>query len=84
MLIRDRVDQNGRPSYTGNLNFNPAATRNTTGNALADALLGNFRTYSEASADPVGFFRFSQPGAFVQDSWKVTRKLSLELGVRWE
>ena len=83
-LIRDRVDQNGRAAYTGNVSFNTAANINTTGNALADALLGNFRTYSEASSDPLGFFRFWQPGAFVADTWRVNRRLSLELGLRWE
>jgi hypothetical protein len=83
-MIRDRVDQNGRSSYTGNITFNTAGNTNTTGNSLADALLGNFRTYSEASADPIGFFRFSQPGAFIQDSWRVSRKLSVDFGVRWE
>ena len=83
-VVRDRVDQNGRPAYTGNITFNTSGNPNTTGNALADALIGNFRTYTEASADPVGFFRFTQPMAFVQDSWKVSRKLSLELGLRYE
>lgn len=83
-IIRDRVDQNGRPADTGSLTFNASGNSNTTGNALADALLGNFRTYQEASADPMGFFRFWQPGAFVQDSWKATRRLSLEFGLRWE
>ncbi len=83
-IIRDRVDQNGRPNYTGNLTFNATGNTNTTGNALADALLGNFRTYSESSSDPMGFFRFWQPGAFVQDSWRVTRRLNFELGLRWE
>ena len=83
-LVRDRVDQNGRSYYTGNITFNTSGNINTTGNALADALTGNFRTYTEASADPVGFFRFTQPMAFVQDSWKVNRKLSLEFGIRYE
>jgi hypothetical protein len=83
-IIRDRVDQNGRSSYTGNVAFSTSGNSNTTGNALADALLGNFRTYQEASADPLGFFRFWQPGAFAQDSWRVSHRLSLELGVRWE
>jgi hypothetical protein len=83
-LVRDRVDQNGRPNYTGNVSYSTSGNPNTTGNALADALLGNFRSYTEASADPIGFFRFTQPMAFVQDSWKVSRKLSLELGLRYE
>lgn len=84
VYIRDRVDQNGRPYYTGSISFNASNNPNTTGNALADALLGNFKSYTEASADPVGFFRFTQPEAFVQDSWKVNSKLSLEIGVRYQ
>ncbi len=82
--IRDRVDQNGRSPVTGNVTFQTSGNTNSTGNAVADMLLGNFYNFNEAGSDPVGFFRFSQPGAFVQDSWKVTRKLSLEIGVRWE
>ena len=84
VYIRDRIDQNGRPTYNGNVSFNASGNPITTGNAIADALLGNFSSYSEASADPVGQFRFSQPEAFVQDTWKATRNLSLEFGVRWQ
>ena len=86
VYIRDRVDQNGRPNYNGNISFNgsSATSTNTTGNGLADALLGNFASYQEANADPVGHFRFSQPEAFVQDTWKATRRLSVEYGVRWQ
>jgi hypothetical protein len=84
VYIRDRIDQNGRPNYNGNVAFNINNNPNTTGNALADALLGNFQSYQEANADPVGHFRFSQPEAFVQDTWKATRNLSVELGMRWQ
>ena len=86
VYIRGRVDQNGRPNYNGNITFNGSSNTspNTTGNGLADALLGNFASYQEANADPVGHFRFSQPEAFVQDTWKATRNLSLEFGVRWQ
>ena len=90
VVIRDRVDQNGRPTYTGTANFAPASgncrstSSNTTCNSLADSFLGNFSSYSEASADPTGHFRFTQPEAYVQDSWKLTRKLSVEYGVRWQ
>jgi hypothetical protein len=84
IFIRNRVDQNGRPQYLGQINFTTSSSTNTTGNALADALIGNFAQYTEANADPTGHFRFNQPEAFVQDTWKIARKLSLELGVRWQ
>ncbi|HWS90645.1 MAG TPA: carboxypeptidase regulatory-like domain-containing protein [Pyrinomonadaceae bacterium] len=84
LIYRNRIDQNGRTTYAGNVAFNTAGNTRTTGNALADALLGNFRTYSESSIDPVGFFRFTQTEAFVNDSWKVGPRLSLELGVRYQ
>ncbi|HRH46038.1 MAG TPA: carboxypeptidase-like regulatory domain-containing protein, partial [Pyrinomonadaceae bacterium] len=44
-----QIYQNGRSLYAGNVAFNNSQNTNTTGNSLADALLGNFRTYSEAS-----------------------------------
>jgi Carboxypeptidase regulatory-like domain len=80
--IRNRKDQNGRSGYTGNLAFNTNATR-STGNSFADALLGNFRSYSEANDDPIGFFRFNQFEAFATDSWKARRNLSIEFGARF-
>ena len=85
VVIRNRKDQNSRSSYAGNVNFsNTSSNPNTTGNALADALMGNFRSYDESSDDPIGFFRYTQYHAFVDDSWRVTRSLSLELGLRYE
>lgn len=84
LVYRNRIDQNGRTTYAGNLAFNTGGNTRTSNNAMADALLGNFRTYGEASLDPLGFFRFTQFEAFVNDSWKVNSRLSLELGVRWQ
>jgi Carboxypeptidase regulatory-like domain len=85
VYVRNRVDQNGRPSYTGNISFNsPTGDAYTSGNALADAFLGAFNSYQEASADPTGHFRFNQPEIFAQDTWKAFRNLSIEYGVRWQ
>jgi hypothetical protein len=84
VYIRNRKDQNGRPNYTGNVTFNASGNTSSTGNAVADALLGNFRTYTESDLDPVAFFRFSQYDAYATNSWKATRKLSLEFGVRYQ
>lgn len=83
-VTRNRIDQNARTTYAGQVDFSTGSNTRTTNNAFADALLGNFRTYSEQALDPVGFFRFTQTEAFVADSWKVNRKLSLELGMRYQ
>jgi Cna protein B-type domain./TonB-dependent Receptor Plug Domain. len=89
VMVRNRKDQNGRSIYTGNLTFDSGSTATsannpfTTRNAFADALLGNFRTYTEANDDPIGFFRFNQVEAYATDSWKVLRNLSLEFGARF-
>jgi hypothetical protein len=82
IYVRDRVDQNGRTNHAGDVSFNPSGNPNTTSNAWADALLGNFRTYNEAELDPVGFFRFSQVEGFLSDNWRVGRTLSVEAGLR--
>ena len=84
LVTRNRKDQNGRFAYTGAVNFNPSGNPNSTGWAFADALLGNFRTYSEGADDPIGFFRFTQYSGFASDTWRVNPNLSLELGVRYE
>jgi hypothetical protein len=83
-ISRNRKDQNGRAAYLGDVTFNASGNPNSTSNALADALLGNFRTYNEASADPVGFFRFTAYQAFASDTWRVRPNLSIEAGLRWE
>jgi hypothetical protein len=76
--------QNSRPnSYNGAINFSTNGNPNTTGNPFADALMGNFQTFTQQSADPTGAFRFSDTEAYVNDSWRVNRKLSLELGLRY-
>jgi hypothetical protein len=84
-VIRNRKDQNSRSDYAGNVTFNTGGgNTNSTGNSLADALLGNFQDYKEASDDPTGHFRFTQYHAFVTDNWKILRNLSLEFGMRYE
>jgi hypothetical protein len=83
MVIRNRKDQNGRSRYAGQVDFNATGNNRTTGHSFADALLGNFRTYTEAQSDPMGFFRFWQAEGFVSDDWRLSRNLSLELGLRY-
>src|SRR5690606_6953607 len=83
-ISRNRKDQNGRANYFGRVVFNASGNPNSTSNSVADMLLGNFRTYEEASADPVGFFRFTTYQGFVSDTWRLRPNLSVEVGVRYE
>lgn len=84
MYARNRKDQNSRPdSYNGAITFSTNGNPNTTGDPFADALMGNFQSFRQQSADPVGHFRYNDFEAYVNDSWKVSRKLSLELGLRY-
>jgi hypothetical protein len=84
MIIRNRKDQNGRSLYDGSISFDSSGNTSTTGYSFADSLLGNFKSYTEAAYDPMGRYRYTEPSLFVDDSWKVSRKLSLNLGVRYE
>lgn len=59
----------------GNPNFNF--------NTWGDFLLGNASQYSQASRDIVPDLQFWNVEAFVQDDWKVTRRLNVDLGLRW-
>jgi hypothetical protein len=83
-VIRYRKDQNGRSDYDGNVTFNTSGNSMTSGYALADALMGNFQTYTEADYDPMGFYRYTEPAAYIDDSWKVSRNLTVDLGLRYE
>lgn len=84
LIIRNRKDQNARSLYAGKVTFQTNGNTNTTGQSVADMLMGNFQDYQEASDDPIGLFRFTQYQAYVSDNWKVRRNLSLELGIRYQ
>lgn len=59
-----------------------AANAFTTGNPLADLLIGRFDSYSEIGPKSYGLTRTWSFEFYVQDSWKITPRLSLEFGLR--
>jgi hypothetical protein len=55
-----------------------------TGNDFADFLLGDAKSYQELAVQDAGQWNNVSWAAYVQDNWRVNRKLTLNLGVRWD
>lgn len=75
--------------FTGNYTFTGEITNVTHNgsnpiNALADFLLGKVKTSGYALPQPPAGRRNYNLGAFAQDDWKITPRLTLNLGLRYE
>jgi Carboxypeptidase regulatory-like domain len=55
-----------------------------TGNDFADFLLGDAKTYGELAVQDHGYWNNVSWAAYVQDNWRATRRLTLNLGLRWD
>ena len=62
---------------------NTGALASGSGSSYADFLLGYVQNWNALNSPEYGG-RLKNPGAFIQDDFKVTPKLTLNLGLRWE
>jgi hypothetical protein len=76
LFVRGNFIFNG--GYTSDPN-NP----NTTGDAFADFLLG-FPAQTQRSGSAPAYFRQNTYAAFVQDDWRITPRISISAGLRYE
>ncbi len=55
-----------------------------TGNDFADYLLGLSNSYTELGVQDHGFWNNVSWALYVQDNWRVNKRLTLNLGLRWD
>jgi hypothetical protein len=75
----------------GGTNFGTINFNNDSGNAnpfdtsfgFANAAIGSFSSFVQASAYVEGTFTYDNHEFYVQDNWKVNRKLTLDYGIRF-
>jgi len=90
---RNRKDQPAWGNINGQFTFGRGPTGGgtcpgggdtcTLGDPLASALLGSFDGFSQSTARPLGKFRYNQLEFYVQDTWKITSRLTLDYGMRF-
>jgi len=71
---RGRKNQTAPPALNGQFTFAN----------LPNLVQGNFASYTEGSNIPQVQARFSQFETYVQDDWRATRRLTLNMGLRWQ
>ncbi len=75
----------GRFGFDGRFTQQPLlAAANRGGAPLADFLLGHFNNAEGQIGAPVANFRSNYFALYAQDNWKITPKLTLNFGLRWE
>jgi hypothetical protein len=75
--------ENAFRPYNGTIDFGRDSTNpGDTNWAFSNALLGNFRTYTQINKNPLPSYPYNNLEMFAQDTWKVTRKLTLNYGLR--
>lgn len=67
------------PGTQGGFNF----TGYATGDPMADFLLGDFASYTQLETSLMPSYNYNHLEAYFQDTWKVTPKLTLNLGIRY-
>jgi hypothetical protein len=81
---RNRKDQIAWGNVNGQFNFGTGTFGSyNLGDPFAAALLGYFQGFDQSTARPTGYFRYNQLEFYIQDTWKLTPRLTLDYGMRF-
>ncbi len=83
-FTRSRKDQTSFAPFNGSYNFGDDSTNPLdTGYGYANAAIGVYRTFQQASQFATGQYRYSNVEWYLQDAWKITSRLTLDYGIRF-
>jgi Carboxypeptidase regulatory-like domain len=87
-IRNDQFNQDGNQFARGSFGFEINATKQSPtgvgGNAFGDFLLGEIRRPETAVAIGSARFRATSFNLYIDDSWKITNRLTLAIGLRYE
>lgn len=82
------ITSSGRGAFTVNdasiKSVNGNSTKYSTGDSMADLLLGLTYSSTVGTTAPVVYLNFQSYHLFAQDDWKITPYLTINAGMRWE
>ena len=80
-FVASQKNEGAQTNLQGILVFDSTAPV-STGNAFADLLMGNIANYSQDSAEPKYYLRYKMFEPYVQDDFRISKNLTLNLGLR--
>jgi hypothetical protein len=86
-MQRSRKDQTSFASFNGSYNFGDTggptgANPLDSGYGFANALLGVYQSFTQAQHHINGLYRYWNIEQYVQDTWKVSPRVTLDYGIR--
>jgi Carboxypeptidase regulatory-like domain/TonB-dependent Receptor Plug Domain len=81
-FVAGQKNENNSPDVQGSLTFDGTDTGITTGNGFADFLLGRIASFDQTNQIAKYYNRYKILEPYIQDDWHVSRRLTLNLGLR--